>query len=140
MTAAIWLEKHSGSDDVIATNVHCSAIDSAETCDARAFWVSGLSGRRAVVESWGYTDQAVAQDGVNGLRYNFQPAPDQRVYQLNQRVFQNAQPADVAALRQEFHVRWLFADQRATGGVSPELGKVATARFSAGPVTIYQLP
>ncbi|NMO55037.1 hypothetical protein HH310_28110 [Actinoplanes sp. TBRC 11911] len=140
MTAALWLQKHSGDDDVIATNVHCVAISSPDLCDARAFWVSGLSGRRAVVESWGYTDQAVAQDGVNGQRYNFQPAPEQPVYQLNQRVFQSARAADVAELRRQFNVRWLFADQRATGGVSPDLGKVATARFSDGPVTVYQLP
>jgi hypothetical protein len=139
MSAAFWLEKHSGTDDVIATNVHCVVI-SWQTCDARAFWVSGLSGRRAVLESWGYTDQAVAEDGVNGKRYYLQPFPDQQRFQLNQRVFQQARPEDVASLRDGYHVRWLFADRRAAGGVSPNLGKVATPRFSSGTVTIYQVP
>jgi hypothetical protein len=118
--------------------VHCVAI-SWQTCDARAFWVSGLSGRRAVIESWGYTDQAVAEDGINGKRYYLQPFPDQQRFQLNQRVFQQARPEDVASLRNRYHIRWLFADRRAAGGVSPNLGKVATPRFSSGTVTIYQV-
>jgi hypothetical protein len=138
MVAALWLDKHAGKDDIVATNVHCAQMVSA-VCDARAFWVAGLGGRRTLIESWGYSDQAVANDGVNGLRYTRQPAPYPDRFALNQRAFAQGDAADVAELRSEYHVRWLFADSRAAGGVSPALARVATLRYTSGPVTIYEL-
>ena len=139
MRAALWLDQHAGINDVIATNVHCQPLNWVSACDARAFWVDGLGGRRSLVESWGYSDQAVAADGVNGKRYQMQPAPYPDRFALNQRVFATGDAADVARLRDEFHVKWLFADRRAQGGAAPGLASVATLRYSAGPVTIYQL-
>ena len=138
MVAAQWLDRHAAADDIVATNVHCRVAD-APVCDARAFWVVGLGGRRTLVESWGYTDQAVAADGVNGLRYTSQPAPYPDRFALNQRAFARGDAADVAELRTRYHVRWLFADSRMAGGVAPGLAKVATPRFTAGPVTLYEL-
>ncbi|WP_250029025.1 hypothetical protein [Paractinoplanes maris] len=140
MAAAEWLDQNAGRDDVVATNVHCIPIDWTQTCDSRAFWVAGLGGRRTVVESWGYTDEAVAEDGVNGERYFKQPAPDVMRYLLNQRVFAHGQPEDVAELQRLYGVKWLFADDRAAGGRSANLAEVATLRFSSGPVSIYELP
>jgi hypothetical protein len=139
MRAALWLEKNSGRDDVIATNVHCQPLSWVSACDARAFWVTGLTGRRTLVESWAYTDQAVRADGVNGKRFSLQPAPYPARFALNQRVFATGEAADVARLRTDYHVRWLFADSRALGGVSPNLARVAHVRYHAGTVTIYQL-
>ncbi|MBM2618129.1 hypothetical protein JIG36_21460 [Actinoplanes sp. LDG1-06] len=140
MLAAEWLDDHAGRDDVVATNVHCTPIDWTSGCDARAFWVAGLGGRRTVIESWGYTDAAVAEDGVNGERYMRQPAPDFERYQLNQKVFADGQEADLAELKRLYNVRWLFADDRAAGVVSSNLAQIAKVRFTSGPVTIYELP
>jgi hypothetical protein len=139
MQAALWLDAHAGNDDVIATNVHCQPIIQVRSCDARSFWVTGLAGRRTLVESWAYSDQTVAANGTNGQRYMLQPAPYPDRYALNQRVFAHGDPADVARLRTEFHVRWLYADARALGGASPALAQVATLRYRAGTVSIYQL-
>lgn len=139
MRAALWLEKNSGRDDVIATNVHCQPLSWVAACDARAFWVTGLAGRRTLVESWAYTDQAVAADGVNGKRFSLQPAPYPARFALNQRVFAQGDAADVAQLRTEYHVRWLYADTRAQGGVSPNLARVAKLRYRAGTASIYEL-
>jgi len=138
MAAAQWLDKHAGEDDVIATNVHCLPSSPKGECDARAFWVSALTGRRALVESWGYTDQALAADEVGGKRYYLQPPPYPSRFAVNERVFAQGDPADVAALRTEYHVRWLFADSR-IGPISPRLAQSATLRHLAGPVSIYQL-
>jgi hypothetical protein len=137
--AALWLGVHAGNDDVIATNVHCLQLDWTAGCDARAFWVTGLAGRRTVVESWAYTDQAVLANGVNGESFVMQPAPYPDRFALNQRVFAKGDPADVARLRTEYHVRWLFADSRAQGGVSPRLSKVAKLRYQAGTASVYEL-
>ncbi|MFI5894423.1 hypothetical protein ACIA5D_30410 [Actinoplanes sp. NPDC051513] len=139
MAAAQWLDRQAGKNDVIATNVHCQLLPNrAKVCDARAFWVVALTGRRAVVESWSYTDQAVAANNVNGLKYVYQPAPYPERFALNERVFARGDPADVAELRTQYHVRWLFADSR-YGPVSPQLARSAVVRHTAGPVTIYEL-
>jgi hypothetical protein len=138
MRAALWLNEHAGRDDVVATNVHCVPMNRYRPCDARAFWVAGLGGRRTLVESWAYSDATVAANGVGGRKYVLQPPPDPQKYALNQRAFTDADPADLARLRQDHGVTWLLADNRA-GPVAPELARLAQVRFSAGPVTVYEL-
>jgi hypothetical protein len=137
MRAALWLDANAGRDDVVATNVHCMPMN-AKVCDSRAFWVAGLGGRRALVESWAYTDGAVGANGVNGLKYFYQPAPDPAVHEFNERVFRLGDPADTARLRDDYGVRWLLADVRA-GAVAPNLAAVATVRYTDGPATVYEL-
>ncbi|MEU7903985.1 hypothetical protein [Actinoplanes sp. NPDC049118] len=138
MRAALWLDEHAGNDDVVATNVHCMAIAQSRPCDSRAFWVAGLGGRRTLVESWGYSDAAVAAHGAGGVSYALQPPPDPGRYALNQRAFTAPDPADLARLREEYGVRWLFADARA-GAVAPALDELARPRYTSGPVTVYEL-
>ncbi len=138
MRAALWLNEHTSLDDVVATNVHCRPVRNTPHCDARAFWVTGLSGRRAVVESWGYTDATLAAHGQDGYRYPQQPAPDPALFALNERVFTTPTPADLDRLRDAYGVRWLLADTHA-GTVSPDLARLAPVRYTAGPVTIHEL-
>ncbi|MGK5683721.1 hypothetical protein [Actinoplanes sp. URMC 104] len=138
--AALWIDRHAGDDDIVATNVHCNPITYKASCDSRAFWVTALGGRRTVVESWGYTDQAVAQDGVNGLRYALQPAPYPERFALNERVFTKANPSDLAELKRRYGVRWLLADRRVPKGVSARLARIAPVRYTAGPVTVHEVP
>jgi hypothetical protein len=76
---------------------------------------------------------------VNGLRYSRQPPPYPDRFAVNQRAFAQGDAADVAELRTKYHVRWLFGDSRAVGGVSPALAGVATLRYTSGPVTVYEL-
>ncbi|UQU64479.1 hypothetical protein COUCH_36925 [Couchioplanes caeruleus] len=138
MAAALWLDEHAGADDVVATNVHCTPMNRAKPCDARAFWVAGLGGRRTLVESWAYSDAAVSANGVDGLKYVLQPPPDPVLFELNERVFAGADPVDVRTLHDAYGVRWLLADSRATE-VSPRLAQLAALRLTSGPVTIYEL-
>jgi hypothetical protein len=138
MRAALWLDANAADDDVVATNVHCRPVRTTPHCDARAFWVTGLGGHRAVVESWGYTDEAVAAHGRDGFGYVRQGPPDPELFALNERVFTAPTAADLDRLRREYGVRWLLADTRA-GKVSPALAGLAEVRMVAGPVTIYRL-
>lgn len=138
MRAALWLDAHAADDDVVATNVHCQPVRTGPNCDARAFWVSGLGGHRTVLESWSYTDEALAAHGNGGRGYAQQPAADQERFALNERAFAAPTAGDLDRLRREYGVRWLFADSRA-GQVSPDLATLATVRLVDDSVTIYEL-
>jgi hypothetical protein len=138
--AARWLDAHARPDDVVATNVHClRLVTTRPYCDSRAFWVSGFGGHRTLVESWGYTDAAVAAHGRHGHSYTVQPFADPALFALNERAFARPDPATLATLRRRYAVRWLFADSRA-GPVSSRLGALAYRRHADGPVTVYELP
>lgn len=136
-SAAFWLRDHSGAHDLVATNVHCRGVVSTLNCDRRAFWVSGFSERRMLVESWGYMDAPQKAAGEHGLRATQQPYPNRALYMTNENVFHAPTAAGVAALQKQ-GVRWLFGDARASK-VSPELAKYATPVHTSGPVTIYRL-
>jgi hypothetical protein len=137
--AALWLDAHAGEQDVVATNVHCLTPPTKRGCDSRAFWVTGFGGRRAVIEGWGYTDEAVAAHGTNRLGYQVQPPADLERFELNERVFDSPTEEDLRTLRDRYGVRWLLADTDA-GKVSPRLVRFARPRMADGPVTIYELP
>jgi hypothetical protein len=138
-SAALWLGQNSAPTDVVATNTWCRPAGSQKPgCDARGYLVSGIAGRRTLIEGWAYTNQAMAAQGVGGRRYTEQPSPwPERVDLTNQAL--TAPTAGVLRrLQQQYGVRWLYADAR-NGIVSPELVHLATLRHSNGKVRIYEL-
>lgn len=138
MRAAMWLDRHAGPDDVVATNVRCQPVRTRPSCDARSFWVSGLSGRRVLLEGWAYTPWALAGHGVDELSYAAQPPKDPDRLAHNDAAFTAPTAASLALLHSRYGVRWLLADKRAAP-VSPALASLATERYSDGPVTVYEL-
>ncbi len=137
VAATRWVAAAAGPFDVVATNVHCLPTRTTPKCDARAFWVSGLTGRRVLVEGWGYTDAAQSAHGRNGLSYSRQPFDDPALLALNDGIFTEPTPAAARALRDR-GVRWLLADGRA-GAISPDIAQVAAPVFRSGPVSVYRL-
>ncbi|NUO92277.1 MAG: hypothetical protein HOQ18_15840, partial [Dermatophilaceae bacterium] len=136
-TAARWLEANSEPDDVVATNVHCRLKRTVPHCDARAFWVSALTQRRALLESWAYTASAHERHGVGGRAYSQQPFENPKLLALNEAAFRAPTTQNLAALESR-GVRWLFADTEA-GPVSPELSQRAELVHESGPVKIFRL-
>ncbi|HEY3556858.1 MAG TPA: hypothetical protein VGL05_05335 [Kribbella sp.] len=137
--AALWLGRNSAPTDVVATNTWCRPAGStAPGCDARGYLVSGIAGRRTLIEGWAYTNQAMAAQGKDGLRYTQQPSPwPDRVALTNQAL--TAPTAEVLRrMREEYGVRWLYADLR-NGPVAPALDHLAVRRHSIGKVRIYDL-
>jgi len=138
-SAALWLRKHSKPTDVVATNTWCRpAGKQTPGCDARGYIVSGLAGRRTLIEGWAYTNQAMAEQGVGGKRYTEQPSPWPERVALTNQALAAPTPELLRRLREEYGVRWLYADAR-DGTVSPTLDRLATLRHSVGKVRIYDL-
>ncbi|WP_328327116.1 hypothetical protein OHA70_00125 [Kribbella sp. NBC_00382] len=137
--AALWLAKNSKDTDVVVSNTWCRpAGKQGPGCDARGYIVSGIAGRRTFLEGWGYTSQAMANHGVGGLRYNQQPSPwPDRVELTNQAIYEPTAEV-LAKLRDQYHVRWVYADLFG-GPVSSDLDKLAVLRHSWQHVRIYEL-
>jgi hypothetical protein len=137
--AALWLRDHSRPDDVVATNTACLPARRQPPCDARGYIVSGLAGRRTVLEGWAYTQQALGQQGVNGLSYHYQPSPwPDRAGMMN-RLFTSPTRELVDFLRNRYGVRWIYADQLASYVAAESLGKLAVLRHSEPSVLIFEL-
>jgi hypothetical protein len=138
-SAALWLGRHSAPTDVVAANTWCRpAGPQTPGCDARGYLVSGIAGRRTLIEGWAYTNQAMAEQGVGGRRYTEQPSPWPERVALTNQALAAPTPEVLRRLREEYHVRWLYADAR-DGAVSPELDRLAVLRHSVGKVRIYDL-
>jgi hypothetical protein len=137
--AALWLARNARPDDVVASNTWCRPAGRQRPgCDARGYIVSGIAGRRTLIEGWAYTQQAMSRQGVNGKRYTNQPSPwPDRVALINQALGAPT-PEVLRRLRDQYSVRWLYADLY-DGPVSPELARLARLRHREQHVQIYEL-
>jgi hypothetical protein len=124
---------------VVATNTWCRPAGSTTAgCDARGYLVSGIAGRRTLIEGWAYTNQAMAKQGNGGRRYTEQPSPWPDRVALTNQALTAPTAAVLQRMRAEYGVRWLYADLR-NGPVSPVLDQLAVRRHSIGKVLIYDL-
>jgi hypothetical protein len=135
--AARWVAENTPSQDVIATNLHCLRIVTRPNCDARSFWVSGLTERAALVEGWAYTEAAHEANGKGNLGSRQQSFADPETFALNEAAFTTPTKVGLDELYSR-GVRWLYADRRA-GPVSPLLSTLAGLRFRAGAAEVYEL-
>ncbi|MFI5696834.1 hypothetical protein ACIA58_33580 [Kribbella sp. NPDC051586] len=137
--AALWLEQNSAPTDVVATNTWCRPAGStAPGCDTRGYVISGIAGRRTLIEGWAYTNQAMAEQGDGGRRYTEQPSPWPDRVSLTNQALTAPTPEVLRRMRDEYGVRWLYADAR-NGPISPALDQLAVRRHSIGKVVIYEL-
>ena len=135
----LWLDDTADQGDIVATNHYCRPADSpAELCDARGFMVSGLGGRRVVLEGWGYTPEAQQLHGFEGRSFANQPAPWPERYELSQMAFEQPSAALTEQLRDDYGASWLVGLRRA-GPVSPRIAEFADVAFDNGDVIIYRL-
>jgi len=127
--AMAWVNQHTPNNAVVATNRHCVTGRERPGCPSIAFWVSGLGGRRTVLEGWGYTSEAKSVSAPT-------PFPERRA--VNDAVFTDPSAQTIERLRQFYGASWLVAD-RSAGPVSSRLTRFAVPRFSSGAVTVYEL-
>ncbi|QNE17894.1 hypothetical protein F1D05_08305 [Kribbella qitaiheensis] len=135
--AALWLGANSAPDDVVATNTAC--WPNRRDCVSLGYLVSGLAGRRTMLEGWAYTQQAMAGQGNHGLAYMRQPAPWQDRWQLTVQFFSAPTPESARTLHDEYGVRWIFADRAANLKLSTRLGEITQLRYRNATVEVFEL-
>ena len=135
--AGRWLRDHSATDDPVATNTHCRQV-TPTYCDNRHFWVSGFTERRVLVESWGYS-KTNSDESWSGKGAFFQIGYwDPKLLADNDNAFRRPSEQSIALLRDKYHVRWLFVDDR-YDRPSADLGRYAKLRFHSGDCEVYSI-
>jgi hypothetical protein len=131
--AARFIRRNSGSDDRIATNLHCHQAR-ASHCLTGSYWIAGYAERRVLVEGWAYQSRVDDSypDGVQG------PYWDQDELQLNGEVFSHPTRESIETLRTKYGVQWLFLDERVSAPPK-NLDRLTELRFQLGTVRVYQL-
>lgn len=136
--AALWVRDHTPRDAVLITNTHCKFQRPRRFCESRSYWVTAFAERRAVLESWAYTEENLHMIGRFPTGFPIFPFDDPARLQLNDAAITAPTPEVLAELRERYGATWILADTRA-GRVSPRLGKLADLRFRAGTVRVYEL-
>ncbi len=131
--AARFIRRNSGSDDRIATNVHCHRAR-ASHCLTGSYWIAGYAERRVLVEGWAYQSRVddTYPDGVQG------PYWDQEKLRLNDEAFTNPTRDLLETLRTKYDVQWLLLDERVSAPPK-DLDRLTELRFQYGTVRVYQL-
>ncbi len=125
--AADWIARNVPEDAVMATNDHCST-GSGLACNSRQWWLSGIAGRRVLVESWGYTPRAMRLERFD----------DRALYDLNQAAFVTPTTGVLDALQRR-GVSWLVGERSPGLTVSRDLDRLADRRYDNGRVVVYEL-
>jgi hypothetical protein len=136
--AALWLRDHTDPDDLVATNAHC-VVKNVLGCDARHFWIAGLSERHVLVEGWGYTNTINNLVASTGRNANSLPFWDEQKLEDNDLAFTSSTRDNLRLLRTKYGVRYLYADPT-QNVISPNLATLATLRYKAPDAMIYELP
>jgi hypothetical protein len=138
-SAGAWLRDNTSPDDLVATNAHCLwSPDKAAPCDNRHFAIAAMSERRVLVEGWGFVNKSYVAAAAAGVAPWYGPFWDQDLLAANDAAFTHPSTATIDRLRDQYKVRWLFADE-AQGNVAGDLGSFATLRFQSGQVAVYEI-
>jgi len=131
--AARFIRRNSGSDDLVATNLHCHRAR-ASHCLTGSYWIAGYAERRVLVEGWAYQTRVddTYPDGVQG------PYWDEETLRLNDEVFTDPTRERLETLRTKYGVQWLLLDERVSAPPK-NLDRLTELRFQFGTVRVYQL-
>ena len=90
-----------------------------------------------LVEGWAYTAPAIASAMKLHVSDRTVPFWDQPLLAANDRVFSAPSSDAIAAIRDGYGVRWLFADLSAADGDA--LGRVADLRYRVGDYAVFEV-
>jgi len=133
---ARYIRDHSGVDDLVMTNRHCTVPrEPFGGCDSRRWIVTAFSERQALVEGWTATPEATrrAPNGRDSITVDYW-RPD--VLRLNDRFTRTPDAADQRALW-DLGVRWVYLEN--TMPHADSLAPYAVERFRTADASAWQL-
>ena len=136
--AALWLGQHSAPTSIVATNIFCWPMgEDPPSCPVNSMWLSGISGRRTLLSDWGFSVASLSDyDGTRPMDEHPSPWPERR--ELSVAAVQSPTREVLSRLREDYQVRWIFADDRASR-ISPKLADLGDLRYRSEHIEIYRL-
>lgn len=132
--AARWIRDHSGVNDLVMTNRHCTTPVAPVNCDSRRFVVAAFSERQVLVEGWTATPMSakLGPRGRDSITVSYwKPA----LLALND-GFIAAPTATAAQQLRDLGVKWIYVDH--TRPYATTLEPYATLRYQAPGVDVYE--
>ena len=136
IAAARWIRDHSGVNDVVMTNRHCTTPMAPVHCDSRRFVVAAFSERQVLLEGWTATPESakLGPKGRDSITVNYWK-PD--LLALNDGFI--ADPtADAAAQLRKLGVKWIYADHTRPYASPSQFEPYATLRYQSSGVDVYE--
>lgn len=134
--AARWIRDHSGRDDLVMTNRHCTTpVSPVRGCDSRRFVVAAFSERQVLLEGWTATPRAtrIVPSGRGSITVAYW---NPELLALNDGFI--ARPDATAARRLvDLGVRWVYVDH--TRPYAATLEPYAALRLRTAGVDVYEL-
>jgi hypothetical protein len=135
--AARWVRAHSTPDQLVATNGHALAPDSALPL---AFWLAGYGERHVLVEGWGW---AYTPDGAHTVTTaerdtGQEPFWDGALLAANDAAFTAPTLASLDVLRARYGVTWLVVDRRFPADIDG-LDALLLPAYERGDYTVFRL-
>lgn len=134
--AYTWLRQNTSPDDVIAVNNPLVDKTIYILPSPHNFYASAFAERRVFLEGWAYSSEAHRLGYKDAQTLRVQPYPERKA--LNDRVFAQADAPALAALRDQFGVRYLFVD-KLNAPPSPGLSAISQMVFENGDAAIYKV-
>ena len=132
-----WVRDHTGPDDLLATNKHCTGF-TVPGCSRRVFTISAYTERRVLVEGWAYVPRASARyDADDPTTTNDIPYWDEDLLAANDAFFEKPSVETRQALL-DLGVTWLVLVRDAPH--APSLKPFAKLRHRTTYVDVYQFP
>ncbi len=135
--AARFIRDHSGVDDMVMTNRHCTTPMAPDAnCDSRRFVVAAFSERQVLLEGWTATPESakLAPKGRDSITINYWKP---ELLALNDGFI--ADPtADGAAQLEKMGVKWIFVDHTRPYASPAAFAPYATLRYQTSGVDVYE--
>ncbi len=128
LSALAWVRNHTSPDAVLAVNNYW--LNYAGVRQPYFLFYSALAERQVYLEGWNETMEVLGGQITATL---------ERRRQLNDAVFQRADPRALAEMVRSAHVSYLLVD-RINGHASTAIGRIATLVHSSPGVEVYAVP
>jgi hypothetical protein len=136
LAGAEWISHHTAQDAVVVTPTRCRIPVDRLGCDARNYLISGIGGRRTLLEGWGYSQQSIVHQRP-GILYTYLPCPWPRRLALTNQTMSDPTEQTVRDLA-FYKVTWAFTNGSTSPTAVASLDRLARMRFHDGDVRIYE--
>lgn len=138
--ALIWVRDNTPPGDVVVSNAWCrpmTRVPRDPPCPNQGFWLTGLTGRRAVIDGYAYTTDALEAHMTDGLTFRNVVLFDDRIDPVID-LMGNASASALDELQREYDLAWIVVLNR-SGVEAVDLDEIAERVFGNDDAVVYRV-